>query len=187
MSIANAIAPPQYVTSPHRLNRAQMERIIREEKGSVMHKGKIYHKVEDLPSEAQLAMDDPAQKDTAEKNLQAQIDNLQAQLKALQTGTVSAAPTAGPTPWNGLVGDPSLTPRLQPAQPQPIDQGPANPPSTDTSKDAARAALLDNDDLDTPGQTPAADPKPKGRRNGGPQAPAAGQGGAAPNDAPASN
>lgn len=66
------------------LTRQEMERIITEERGSVLVNGRIISKVSDLPSDADLAGNDPDRRAAVADSLQAQIAALQAQLATLQ-------------------------------------------------------------------------------------------------------
>jgi hypothetical protein len=77
------------------LTRIEMEQVLIQ-KGSVLHNGRIISRMQDLPSEAELAAGNPAQEAAVAGSLQAQITALQAQLSQLQP---SAPPSDdGPPP-----------------------------------------------------------------------------------------
>lgn len=76
------------------LTHEQMREVIREG-GSVLYRGRVISRIEDLPSPAVLAIGDPAKEQEIAHSLQAQIDQLQAQLAQLQGSVVTAAPSEG--------------------------------------------------------------------------------------------
>ena len=91
---------PTQRTAP--LTRAEMVEIIRRGE-SVSIAGHIYNSEAGLPSEAQLAVGDPAAEAAAERDLHSKIDALTAQLGALKSGSLpslreSAAPGELATP-----------------------------------------------------------------------------------------
>ena len=65
------------------LSRQDMERIIVEERGSVLVGGRIITKVDELPSEADLAGNDPVRRSSVREALTAQRAALEAQIAAL--------------------------------------------------------------------------------------------------------
>jgi len=64
------------------MKRSEMEQII-VQGGSVLYQGRTISRVQDLPSEADLAVGDPAQEAAATAALQAQMADLQAQIDRL--------------------------------------------------------------------------------------------------------
>lgn len=90
------------------LSRADMERIITQEGGSVLlPDGRLVTRVEHLPSEAALAKGDPEKERQAAANLHQQIADMQAQLDAL---TAAQQPAGDVTPNTGA----PVTPPEQP-------------------------------------------------------------------------
>lgn len=92
------------------LSRDQMEQVIRSG-GSVLHGGRLIGRVEQLPTDADLARGNPAQEALAAQALEAQIAALQAQYDRL---TASKAPQTGassnPDHLAALQGAPELPP-----------------------------------------------------------------------------
>ncbi len=81
------------------LTRKDMERVITEEGGSVMlSNGQIVTRVQDLPSEADLAQGDPQREETTAARLQEQINRLQADLARLLGTGGGTGGTGGPAP-----------------------------------------------------------------------------------------
>lgn len=79
-----AVANAGHYTRDGKLTRAGMEHVIRSG-GSVVHEGKVYSKMEHLPSEADLAKGDADAEAAALENInrqRAQLDAQEAQLKA---------------------------------------------------------------------------------------------------------
>lgn len=77
------------------MTRAQMEAVIAGG-GSVLHGGKLYTRVEHLPSEAELAQGDPAAEQAAAARLQEEIVRLQEQVARLSAGQAEGGGTAPP-------------------------------------------------------------------------------------------
>jgi hypothetical protein len=73
--------------------RADLEQVIIQG-GSVMYQGRVITRVQDLPSEADLAAGDDAAEQTALGNLQAQIDKLTNERDRLQAQIDKRAPKA---------------------------------------------------------------------------------------------
>lgn len=78
------------------LSRQEMERIIVQERGSVLYKGRIISRVEEIPSDAELAEGDPEREAAVRDALDAQIAALTAQRDRL--GTPAAPTFASPPP-----------------------------------------------------------------------------------------
>lgn len=74
------------------LTRSEMEQTIIQ-RGSVLYRGRIISRIQDLPSDADLAAGDPAQEAAAAAALDAQIAALQAQRARIGGG---ASPEIGP-------------------------------------------------------------------------------------------
>ena len=93
------------------LSRAEMEQAI-QDGGSVLHGGRLYSRIEDLPSAADLARGNPEQEAAAAAALDSQIAALQAQRAQLgQAGaelTFATTPVvaAGDHPFDTIVGQP---------------------------------------------------------------------------------
>lgn len=90
------------------LTRNEMERVIAHG-GSVLHGGRLITRVEDLPTDADLATGDPNRETQIANSLQQQIDRLQAQLERLQAPKNKAAPPVSDPkspPANPPVSDP---------------------------------------------------------------------------------
>jgi hypothetical protein len=100
------------------LTRQDMERIIVEERGSVLHGGRIISRVEDLPKESDLAGSDPEQRASVRAHLEARRAALDAELTALDDATPTPPVAAGAT---------ASTP-----PPPPPPNGDATPPSEET-------------------------------------------------------
>lgn len=96
------------------LTRDEMRKVI-QEGGSVLWQGHTLTRLEQLPSEAQLAQGDPEKEHAATESLQTQIAQLQAQLAQLQ-------PPAEPTPAKAS--------KKKPAPADPTDEGDDTPPTT---------------------------------------------------------
>lgn len=75
------------------LTRSEMEQTIIQ-RGSVLYRGRIISRIQDLPSDADLAAGDPAQEAAAAAALDAQIAALQAQRARIGAG--GASPEIGP-------------------------------------------------------------------------------------------
>lgn len=70
------------------LSRQEMERVI-QQGGAVLYRGRSIARVQDLPSEAELAQGDPQAELQAAANLQTQMAELQRQLAQLQPAAPS--------------------------------------------------------------------------------------------------
>lgn len=75
------------------LTRSEMEQAIIQ-RGAVLYRGRIISRIQDLPSDADLAAGDPAQEAAAAAALDAQIAALQAQRARI--GADGASPEIGP-------------------------------------------------------------------------------------------
>lgn len=78
------------------LSRSEMEAVI-SGGGSVLHGGRIITRVQDLPSEAELAQGNPDATQAAQARLEAEVARLQEQLARLQQQP-PAAPSGGEPP-----------------------------------------------------------------------------------------
>lgn len=100
--------------NPHKLTRGQMEEILARGEG-VIHNGVVITRPEFLPTAAELADGDPEAEAAVASDLQAKIDQLQADLARLTaekgtgkgTGKGNKGATTGGTP-------PPLTPPITP-------------------------------------------------------------------------
>jgi hypothetical protein len=95
---------------PDRLSRDDMVKVI-ERGGTVLHEGRLYSKVEHLPSEAELAGDDPVKKAAARDALLQQQQAIAASLAALE-----ATPDREPPP--SKYAEPARV--EEPAKPEPV-------------------------------------------------------------------
>jgi DNA uptake protein ComE-like DNA-binding protein len=77
------------------LTRTEMEKAIAEG-GSVLVKGAIIARVEDLPTAAEIAQGDPAKEAAARQDLEAKVADLQSQLALLQGGAGQSGTQAQP-------------------------------------------------------------------------------------------
>lgn len=66
------------------LTRAEMIKVINVDHGSVMYNGVVIDKVEDLPSEAELAKGDPAREAQAKETLLKKKAEIDEQLESLE-------------------------------------------------------------------------------------------------------
>lgn len=82
------------MVKPTRMTRPQMEQEIIQGR-SVVYKGRTYTRVQDLPSEAELARGDPEQEAQVAAGLQAQIDALRQQLADVHTRQATSGSPAG--------------------------------------------------------------------------------------------
>lgn len=108
---------------------------------SIMYNGQVISDPRFLPTEAQLAVGDPAAEDAAATHLQGQIDRLNNELKALKDGTLAATrpqdvgPSAsGIAPWQSA---PLNAPAAEAVGPNGLTESQAQ-----DMRNAQRAALL---------------------------------------------
>lgn len=94
------------------LTRRQMEEVIRGG-GSVLHGGRLCTRIEQLPTDADLAKGNPAQEALAAQALEAQIAALQAQHDRLTQSRMPMSGQAGEEAPRRTESDP------RPAQPEP--------------------------------------------------------------------
>lgn len=113
-----------------KLTRAQMEAAIRNG-GSVMAEGKIITKIEELPSEAELAKGDESREQAVIAQLLVQKAGLEQQLAQLQGGQQTPASQVASTETEEKKSDPNAPPDGK------ANPGPAPEAKTDPSANKA--------------------------------------------------
>jgi hypothetical protein len=61
-----------------------MAKVITEDRGSVVYNGRIIRRISEIPSEAELAVGNPAEEKKAENNILAEMERLKAELELLK-------------------------------------------------------------------------------------------------------
>ena len=125
---------------PERLSRKDMEDLIKSGQ-SIIHDGQMITRCEDLPTEVDLALGDPAKENETEANIDRQIASLQAAKAQLEAGRQAKAESK-PDAAHLETNPPKPAPADEPSKAVTPEHSPSPAPSPADDKAAQRAKIL---------------------------------------------
>lgn len=148
----------------HPLQRHEMEALIDRGESIMMPSGQVIQDKRHLPSEAELASGGtPEEKAAALANLRVEMDRMNAQIKALETGR--PVPPTNPQPAGPVPAALAPLPAHVPTPTSSTAPAPAPAPAAHVAdKDAARQSLLSTHPAAAPASTPANPPAGGGNK-----------------------